>query len=119
MATIGTRLFTMFKGEIVGRDEFGNRYYREKRGRSGRRPRRWVIYNGADEPSSVPPTWHGWLHNIMTETPAEKPLETKLWEKPHLPNLTGTPSAYRPPGHVLEGGRRDKATGDYEPWRPE
>ena len=119
MATIGTRLFTMFKGEFVGRDEFGNRYYREKRALSGRRPRRWVIYSGADEPSSVPPTWHGWLHNIMAETPMEKPLETKSWEKPHLPNLTGTAAAYRPPGHALEGGRRDKATGDYEPWRPE
>jgi len=28
MATIGTRLFTIFKGEFVGRDEFDNRYYR-------------------------------------------------------------------------------------------
>ncbi|MDG2480772.1 MAG: NADH:ubiquinone oxidoreductase subunit NDUFA12, partial [Alphaproteobacteria bacterium] len=30
MATIGTRLFTWLKGESVGRDEFGNSYYREK-----------------------------------------------------------------------------------------
>ena len=30
MATIGTRLFTAFKGEFVGRDEFANRYYRRE-----------------------------------------------------------------------------------------
>ncbi|MGH6798662.1 MAG: NADH:ubiquinone oxidoreductase subunit NDUFA12, partial [Roseiarcus sp.] len=41
------------------------------------------------------------------------------WQKPHLPNLTGTPLAYRPPGSVLEGGHRAPATGDYEPWTPE
>ena len=119
MATIGTRLFTMFKGEFVGRDEFANRYYREKRRRKGRRERRWVLYNHDTEASSVPPSWHGWLHHIVTETPAEKPVPAKSWEKPHLPNLTGTSAAYRPPGHILEGGKRDKATGDYEPWRPE
>ena len=32
--------------------------------------------------------------------------------------LTGTDQAYRPPGHTLKGGRRAKATGDYEPWTP-
>jgi NADH:ubiquinone oxidoreductase subunit len=37
----------------------------------------------------------------------------------HVPNLTGTDRAYRPPGHTLQGGRRDRATGDYEPWTPE
>ena len=119
MATIGTRLFTMFKGEFVGRDEFGNRYYREKKVLAGRRERRWVLYGGDDEPSSVPPSWHGWLHHIVAETPAEKPFDVKSWEKPHQPNLTGTAAAYRPPGYILEGGRRDRATGDYEPWRPE
>jgi NADH:ubiquinone oxidoreductase subunit len=41
------------------------------------------------------------------------------WEKPHMPNLTGTPRAYRPPGSVLRGGHRASATGDYEPWQPE
>ena len=40
------------------------------------------------------------------------------WQKEHLPNLTGTPAAYRPAGHTLEGGQRQPATGDYEPWTP-
>ena len=41
------------------------------------------------------------------------------WQQEHQPNLTGTAAAYRPPGHELEGGRRARATGDYEAWTPE
>jgi NADH:ubiquinone oxidoreductase subunit len=41
------------------------------------------------------------------------------WMKPHLPNLTGTPLAYRPSGHTLAGGRRAAATGDYQAWSPD
>ena len=26
--------------------------------------------------------------------------------------------AYRPPGHEFKGGKRARATGDYEPWTP-
>jgi len=32
--------------------------------------------------------------------------------------MTGTVSGYRPPGHALMGGKRRKATGDYEAWTP-
>jgi NADH:ubiquinone oxidoreductase subunit len=35
-----------------------------------------------------------------------------------LPNATGTPLAYRPPGHDYEGGNRAPAADDYEPWTP-
>lgn len=50
MSLIGTKLYTWWKGESVGKDQFGNRYFREKGGR-----KRWVIYNGAPEASKVPP----------------------------------------------------------------
>ena len=55
MASIGTRLLTWWKGEFVGTDEFGNRYYTErgKQYRSWRR-RRWVVYDGEVEASRVP-----------------------------------------------------------------
>ncbi|MFQ5984127.1 MAG: NADH:ubiquinone oxidoreductase subunit NDUFA12 [Alphaproteobacteria bacterium] len=116
--TLGTRLFTWFKGEYVGRDQFGNRYYRERGRPRERRRRRWVIYNGEPEASKVPPLWNAWLHHVVDEPPTDSPTSERSWEKEHIPNLTGTPEAYRPPGHVLRGGRRAKATGDYEPWRP-
>lgn len=119
MPTLGTLLYTWLNGALVGRDQFGNRYYRTRARRAGRGERRWVIYKGEDEASRVPPDWHSWLHFTVDKPPSESPLPTRPWEKEHVPNLTGTPAAYRPPGHVLKGGRREKATGDYEPWRPE
>ena len=119
MATIGTRLFTLLHGALVGRDDAGNRYYRERRRPAGRRERRWVVYEGEVEASRVPPDWHRWLHHGAESPPTETPLPAQSWEKPHRPNLTGTAAAYRPPGHILSGGKRDRATGDYEPWRPD
>jgi NADH:ubiquinone oxidoreductase subunit len=54
----------------------------------------------------------------LKDPPADGARPAPAWQKPHVPNLTGTPEAYRPPGHVAMGGRRAPATGDYEPWRP-
>jgi len=115
--SIGTWLFTLMRGEAVGKDSFGNRYYQERKARPGMRRRRWVMYEGAEEASRVPPEWHAWLHHTIDAAPLT-PRRPWPWQKPHLPNLTGTPEAYRPPGHDYEGGQRARATGDYEPWRP-
>lgn len=110
---------TWTRGELVGEDRFGNRYYRDKKGKGRMRERRWVIYKGEPEASKVPPEWHVWLHHT-----ADKPLPEgdspyhQDWIKEHAPNASGSAQAYRPPGHVLEGGRRAPATGDYEPWTP-
>ncbi len=123
MTNFGTRLFTMFKGELVGEDDFGNRYYREKSGGKSTigfgRERRWVTYQGDVEASKVPADWHAWLHHISKEPPNKTPLPRQEWEAEHYPNLTGTTEAYRPAGHPLKGGQRAKATGDYEAWSPE
>lgn len=112
--TIGTAFFTWRRGELVGHDSSGNRYYREKRG-----PRRWVIYNGEIEASRVPPEWHGWLHHTDDRIPEEGAERAHEWEADHVPNLTGTGREYHPPGSLLSAGRRNRATGDYEAWKPE
>ncbi len=105
--------------KLVGRDAAGNRYYSAKPRPGYRRDRRWVMYKGAPEASKVPPEWHGWLHHQTDAVPDESGVSyRKLWQKPHRPNPTGTMEAYRPPGHVLSGGRRAAATGDYEAWTP-
>ncbi len=103
----------------VGTDSLGNKYYTAKPRKGYKRDRRWVIYQGAPEASSVPPEWHGWLHH-QTDALPEVGDESfrRSWQKPHTPNMTGTNLAYRPPGHILKGGQRDKATGDYEAWTP-
>ena len=117
MATIGTRLTTWLRGRKVGRDQFGNRYFRGRPRTGYQRERRWVIYAGEDEASAVPPAWHAWLHH-MVEDPPRDDAPRYPWQKEHQPNMTGTPRAYRPPGSVLEGRRRARATGDYQPWTP-
>lgn len=118
MANIGTRLYTWIKGEFVGEDEAGNRYYRERGGAHDRWERRWVIYKGDDEASKVPALWHQWLHKTIDTPPTAADLERKPWQKSHRPNLTGTADAYRPRGHEYKGGARARAAADYEPWRP-
>ncbi len=117
-ATIGTLIHTWLKGRHVGDDPFGNRYYREKKPPAGRREKRWVVYAGEPEASKVPPEWHAWIHYTIDEVPLDGGRPQRPWQKQHVPNLTGTAEAYRPPGHTLKGGHRDRATGDYEPWVP-
>lgn len=104
----------------VGTDPLGNKYYTAKARKGYNHERRWVIYKGVPEASNVPPEWHGWLHHqtdVLPSTHGES--FRRSWQKPHRPNLTGTKQAYLPPGHLLKGGVREKATGDYEAWRPE
>ena len=119
--TFGTQLWTWRFGELVGEDEQGNRYFRTRGGKidpSLGFERRWVVYNGYAEASRVPPSWHGWLHHTVDIPPIEERYTPREWEKPHIPNMTGTPAAYRPAGSTLASGRRPKATGDYQPWTP-
>jgi NADH:ubiquinone oxidoreductase subunit len=115
---IGTLLLTWLTGERVGTDRFGNRYYRSRRLKRYGRERRWVLFKGMVEASKVPPEWHAWLHHMSEAPLSEAAADRRPWQQEHLPNLTGTRYAYRPPGHDLRGGRRAKATGDYEPWTP-
>lgn len=119
LSQLGTLMQTWFCGVKAGTDAFGNVYYHERKTTEGFRERRWVIYAGEPEASKVPPEWHIWLHHTLdAPIPDQSPFR-KSWQKPHQQNLTGTPEAYLPPGHVLEGGKRAKATGDYEAWQPE
>ncbi len=121
MATIGTLLLTWLCGERVGSDPFGNTYYRSRGGRQKRygREKRWVVFKGVTEASKVPPEWHAWLHHMSPDPLTERAKKARPWQKPHLPNLTGTQYAYFPPGYQLLGGRRQRAPGDYEPWTPD
>ncbi|MBH68528.1 MAG: NADH:ubiquinone oxidoreductase subunit NDUFA12 [Rhodospirillaceae bacterium] len=116
---VGTHLYTWLWGRQVGGDQFGNRYFEHKyRTVASGKLKRWVLYNGIVEASKVPPEWHAWLHYNLESVPDLSEALGFEWQKPHLPNLTGTRYSYRPPGHLSQGGTRDGATGDYEPWKP-
>ncbi len=120
-ATIGTALHNMRNGKLVGEDVFGNKYYESKKAAKAIGPaqrKRWVIYDGANDASRVPPEWHGWLHYSYDEAPDSHLPQPRIWEKEPTGNLTGTDRAYRPAGALESGGTRAPATGDYEPWSP-
>ena len=112
-ATLNTKLFTRRKGVKVGEDDQGNTYYRTKDD-----SKRWVIFNGNVEATRVNPDWHGWLHRTYDETPTDKPLVHKNWEKPHLGNLSGTENSYAPAGSIRKAAA-PSTRGDYEAWVPE
>ena len=114
--TFGTMLFTARKGQKVGTDALGNTYYRADVPPLGER--RWVIYKGEADASAIPPGWHGWIHKKTDVLPTDDGYQAKSWERPHQPNLTGSPGAYRPDGSILTPANRPAATGDYEAWSP-
>lgn len=104
------RICTFFSGVLVGHDQFGNKYYTDRKNK-----RRWVLYKGIDEASKVPAEWHGWLHYTH-----ERPLVSNelSWQKHHLPNLTGTKYRYLPAAHNLRGAERKPVPLHYQPWQP-
>lgn len=118
-ATIGALFDIGRRADFVGEDEWGNKYYEERKVSLEGRKRRYVVYAKLAEASLVPPDWHAWIHHTVAEPPTKAPLPRKPWEKPHRPNLTGTRYAYRPPGSIARGGVRAAATGDYDAWTPE
>ncbi len=110
--TLGLRLFTWRKGTKVGEDAQGNQYYQSRDGK-----RRWVLFKDGVEATRVAPDWHGWLHHTWNETPKEKPLAHKSWEKPHQETQTGLATAHAPAGSLRQAQPADRS--DYEAWQPE
>lgn len=110
--TLNTQFFTWRKGQFVGEDDEGNRFFQTRDGK-----RRWVLFNGEAEASRISPGWQGWLHHTFENAPVNEPLRRKKWEKPHLPNLTGTEQAYAPAGSLRHARPIERR--DYEAWQPE
>ncbi|HYD36938.1 MAG TPA: NADH-ubiquinone oxidoreductase subunit NDUFA12 family protein [Allosphingosinicella sp.] len=103
-----------FRARSVGRDDLGNVYYESKKG-----GRRFVIYDGPNDPSRIPPEWYAWLHRMIDGTPDRALPPAPKFLREAEPNLTGTPLAYRPSGALELGARRPAASGDYEAWTPD
>ena len=102
--TFGTFLKTIFFGKLVGKDTYGNRYYKSKKNH------RWVVYNNEIEASRITSDWHHWIHHTTNEEPKNQE-EKFLWQKNHSENLTGTKNAYKP----VKISKSEK-TKKYESW---
>ena len=114
-ATIGTMIYGLRGKRQVGEDDLGNTYWEGGTTPQGT-TRRWVIYKGANDTSRVPPDWFSWLHHQIADVPDQSLPAPRQWQKPAVPNMTGTALAYRPSGALEKGGHRASATGDYEAW---
>ena len=114
-ATWGTSLFSWRHGKEVGRDERGNVYFQHRKDPS----RRWVIYAGANDGSTVPPGWNAWLRSTIDGLPDQALPAKRSFHKAPEANLTGTMAAFRPDGALGSGKVRPASTGDYQPWTPD
>ena len=106
--TIGTLIYTLFKGKFVGIDQFGNKYYSNSSGK------RWVIYSDVVESSKIPPDWHQWIHFMKNNKPTENTNKFE-WQKQHKENLTGTKEAYKPEGSLSAESKKNMKK--YETWK--
>ena len=88
--TLGTRLYTLLFGKLVGKDNYGNKYYQNKNGS------RWVIFKGEIEATEIPQEWYSWIHHTKNKIENTHDLNKYNWQKEHKPNQTGTDRAYNP-----------------------
>ncbi len=113
--TVGTKLYTYFKGKKVGEDYFGNLYYETKDKKN-----RWCIYSNESEASKISPEWNSWLRFISVESPKDNDM-TYEWQKVFDGNLTGLDSAYKPNIVGTSDSEKDldNYQFDYKAWKPE
>ena len=107
--TLGTFIYTLLTGKLIGRDQFGNKYYSNSKGR------RWVIYKNNIEASKIPPDWHSWIHFLKINKPSNEEKKF-LWQKQYEENLTGTARAYKPEGSLTSDLKKNMEK--YEIWKP-
>ena len=87
--TFGTFLKTLFFGKYMGKDEFGNKYYKNKQ------DERWVIYSSNIEATKITSDWFMWMHHTIDKIPNNNEKKYN-WQKKHLENKTGFKDAYKP-----------------------
>ena len=106
--TVGTFIYTLLAGKFAGKDQFGNKYYFNSKGK------RWVIYKDVIEASKIPPEWHAWIHFSVKNKPSNEKKKFS-WQKEHEENLTGTTRAHRPEGSLASDAKKNSKK--YETWK--
>ena len=106
--TVETFIYTIFAGKFFGKDQFGNKYYSNAKGK------RWVIYKNDVESSKIPPEWHSWIHFLKRNVPSHN-IKKFSWQKEHQENLTGTKKAHKPTGSLSSDSK--KSIKKYETWK--
>ena len=103
--TFGTFLKTLFTGKYIGKDEFGNKYY------SNKKNERWVVYSGEVEATKITSEWYLWMHHTTDKIPDYKETKKFKWQKSHVGNQTGTKNSFKPIKI-----KKDQIKKKYETW---
>ena len=103
--TLGTFLKTLFFGSYVGKDELGNKYYKNNNNE------RWVVYSSNIEATRITSDWYLWIHHTVDKTPKEIENKKYSWQKNHLENQTGTKNSHKPTKI-----KKDNIQKKYETW---
>ena len=103
--TFGTFLKTLFFGKFMGKDEFGNKYYKSKAGE------RWVIYSNNIEATKITSDWFMWMHHTIDNIPNNNEKKY-IWQKSHVANKTGSKDRYKPIKI-----NKDEKLKKYETWK--
>ena len=103
--TFGTFLKTLFFGKFVGKDEFGNKYYKNKQNE------RWVIYSNNIEATKITSAWFMWMHHTIDKIPNNNEKKYN-WQKNHSENKTGSKDSYKPTKI-----KKDDKLRKYETWK--
>jgi NADH:ubiquinone oxidoreductase subunit len=89
--TLGTFIETLLFGTFVGKDEFNNKYYQNKKNK------RWVIYSNKIEATKITADWYLWIHHTVDSIPNDIDNKKKyLWQKKHLENQSGSKNRNKP-----------------------
>ena len=66
---------TFVSGKYVGKDEFGNKYYKNKK------DERWVIYSKI-EATKITSDWYLWMHHTIDKIPDENIKKIFMAKRP-------------------------------------
>ena len=113
MNNMMTLLITKLFGKKAGEDHLGNKYF--YRLVKNNKEKRWVIYKGEPDGSSVPSHWQAWLTRTVNSIPINK--KKYKWQKKHVPNLTGSQDAYNSLENIFDNNLKKKHTA-YSSWNP-
>ena len=103
--TFGTFLKTLFFGKFVGKDEFGNKYYKNEQNE------RWVIYFNNIEATKITSDWFMWMHHTIDKIPNNNEKKYN-WQKNHSESKTGSKDSYKPTKI-----KKDDKLRKYETWK--
>ena len=105
--TLGTRIYTFLNGKLVGKDEFGNKYFENKK-----KNKRWVIYSGEIDASKISNDWYSWIHFTKNKIEFKTNIKKYNWQKDHQENQTGTQNSHKPVKI-----KKEKINKRYETWK--